>query len=37
MNVTVFFQTLAELYARQHKAVVSSITIQEKDTPRASE
>lgn len=37
MNVIVFFETLAELYAREHNAVVASIVVSEKDTPSASE
>lgn len=35
MNVTLFFETLAELYAQQTNTVVSSIKVKKKP-PRAS-
>ena len=36
MNIHIFFETLAELYAAQHAAKVASIKITEKEPPRAS-
>lgn len=36
MNVKIFFETLADLYAHQHNVEVVSVKIKEKDSPRAS-
>lgn len=36
MNAQIFFETLAELYARQHNVEVASVKVKEKDSPRAS-
>lgn len=36
MNVKVFFETLAELYAKQNDMKVSSITVHKKDSLRSS-
>jgi hypothetical protein len=36
MNAKIFFETLAELYARQHQVEVASVTVQKKESPRTS-
>lgn len=36
MNAQIFFETLAELYARQHQVEVASVKVQKKESPRTS-